>query len=121
MKTHLTIVLAVIALCAGCVGRETRHVVGPDYTYRSARQQLKGQPMSVPAVTPYDGNEELRTVYLSGFKKGWGITLEYWIGNAIAIPEAYQRSTELTKAWQDGCNAGQQAVCERVRTSSSPH
>jgi len=57
----------------------------------------------------------LRTVFLSGFNKGWDIACEYWLGNAIVVPEAYQKSTELKKAWQEGCNAGQQALCDSVR------
>ena len=105
-----------LAVCAGCVNREARPVAGLDYTHRLERQQLQGRSIPIPPVTPYDGNQQLQTVFVNGFKKGWDIALEYWLGNAIAIPEAYQQSPEMKKAWQDGCNAGQQALYERVRS-----
>ena len=119
MNFQIASLLAVLTVCAGCASREARPVDGPDYTHRLERRQLRGQPIAVPSVTPYDGNQPLRTVFLSGYKKGWDIALEYWLGNAIAIPEEYQHSTEVTKAWQDGCNAGQHSLYERVRSMSA--
>ena len=119
MKASIASFFVALAVCAGCTSREVRPVVGPDYTHRSERQQLKSQPIPVPSVTPYDGNQQLQTIFVSGFKKGWGVAMEYWLGNAIAIPEAYQQSAELRKAWQDGCSAGQQALYDRVRIFSA--
>ena len=116
MEYFFASVLVISTLCDGCASRETRPVAGPDYTYRSARHQLSNQQFSEPLVTPYDGNEQLRTVFLNGFKKGWDVALKYWLGNAIAIPEAYQKSPEMSKAWNEGCNAGQKALYEQVRS-----
>jgi hypothetical protein len=111
--------LLIFVVCTGCASREAQPVAGPDYTHRLERQQLQGQPIPIPPVTPYDGNPQLQIVFINGFKKGWDIALEYWLGNAIAIPEAYQQSPEMKKAWQAGCNAGQQALYERVRSISA--
>lgn len=107
-----------LAICVGCANREARPVAGPDYTHRLERQQLQRQPIPIPLVTPYDDNQRLEAVFVKGFTKGWSTALEYWLGNAIAVPEAYQESAEMKKAWQDGCNAGQQALYERVRSLS---
>ena len=119
MNAQFGCFLLVLAVCGGCASREARPVAGPDYTHRLERQQLQGQPITFPSVTPYDDNQQLQTVFVNGFKKGWDIALEYWLGNAIAIPEGYQQSAEMKKAWQDGCNAGQQALYERVRSMSA--
>lgn len=124
MKAQFASYLIVVTACAGCANRTTQPVIGPDYTHRLERQQLRGQPIPAPSSTPYDGNDELRSAFLSGFNRGWDVALEYWLGNMIAIPEAYQQPAEKTKAWQDGYNAGQQTLYERVRSISSatsPH
>jgi hypothetical protein len=119
MTSQFVSFLILLAVCVGCANRQARPVAGPDYTHRLERQQLKGQSIPVPSVTPYDGNQQLRTVFVDGFKKGWNVALDYWLGNAIVIPEAYQKSTQMIKAWKDGWNAGQRALYERVRSMSA--
>jgi hypothetical protein len=119
MKAQFASFLVVLAVCAGCASRETRPVTIPDVTHRAERQQLKGQPIPIPFVTPYDGNPQLRPIFVSGFRKGWETAIEYWLGNAIVIPEEYQHSTEKAKAWQDGWTAAQHALYERVRSMSA--
>lgn len=115
MKGCFASAFLAVALCGGCSSQGVHPVAGPDYSYRSIRGELKGKPAPTPNTTPYDGDERLRTVFLSGFDRGWTIAREYWLGNAIAVPEPYQKSAELKRAWQDGCNAGQQALLDRVR------
>ena len=119
MKTHFAIFLGVLAVCAGCATQETRPVAIPDDTHRVERQKLKGQPIPVPSVTPYDGNQQLQAVFVSGFKKGWAVALDYWLGNAIIIPEEYQHSPEKAEAWRGGWTAAQHALYERVRGMSA--
>jgi|ADurb_H2B_02_Slu_FD_contig_91_532364_length_1538_multi_2_in_0_out_0_2 hypothetical protein len=122
MKTQLSIFLFVLmglAVCAGCAARGTRPVAIPDDTHRAERQQLKGQPIPVPSVTPYDGNQQLQPVFISGFKKGWNVALEYWLGNAIIIPEEYQHSPDKAEAWRKGWTAAQHALYDRVRSRSA--
>ena len=119
MKAQFASFLVLLAVCAGCASREIRPVTIPDDSHRAERQQLKGQPIPVPSVTPYEGNQQLRSVFNSGFRKGWEVAIEYWLGNTIIIPEEYQHSPEQAKAWQDGWTAAQHALYERVRSKSS--
>ncbi len=119
MKSSIASFVIVLGVCAGCVSREVRPVPSPGYTHRVEREQLKGQPVPVPSVTPYDGNQQLQAVFVSGFKKGGVVALEYWLGNAIIIPEEYQRSPEKAQAWRDGWTAAQHALYERVSGMSA--
>ncbi len=114
MKRRFANALVAMVLCGGCSTQDAHPVAGPDYSYRAIREELKGQPTPVPTATPYDKDEGLRSIFLSGFNKGWTVAREYWLGNAIAVPEGYQKSPDLKRAWQDGVNAGQQALSDRV-------
>lgn len=119
MKTASATILVLIAITFGCTRREPLPVIGPDYTYLSARLQIRGKPITIPMLTPYDGSEMLRNVFLSGFTNGWDTALAYWLGNAIDVPETFRHSPDTTKAWQDGCNAGQESLYKRVRSIST--
>jgi hypothetical protein len=108
------ILLVVVLMVAGCAKDRIVPISGPDYTYASKRYELKNEPVPYPKLTPYDGEKVLQTAFLEGFKAGWEIAIKYWLGNLVAVPEAYQNPPAVLAAWSEGCNAGQKTLCERV-------
>ncbi len=103
-----------LLMISGCARRVVQPIDLFDYTYRSRRQQLNGQAIPFPVSTPYDGDKVLRDAFLEGFRTGWEIALRSWLGNLIGVPEAYQEPAAVLKAWNEGCDAGQTALGERV-------
>jgi hypothetical protein len=114
MNACSSVLIVGLLMFSGCDRRQTQPINGIDYTYQSRRQQLNGQAIPFPVNTPYDGDKVLRAAFLEGFKTGWEIALRSWLGNLIGVPEAYQEPEAVRKAWNEGCDAGQAALGERV-------
>jgi hypothetical protein len=70
MIARFAYLFIVFAIFAGCSTRATNPVAGPDFSYRSIRQQIATQPIPTPTATPFDTNAQLREAFLFGFNKG---------------------------------------------------
>ncbi len=111
MRMRLNGLLLALVIVAGCSTREYR-VRPSNLAYRVERERLALQETPTPATTPYDGAERLRPVYVEGFKRGWEIAVKYWLGSMVGTPEIYSDSPQMAKAWREGLNAGQLALCD---------